>query len=187
MPGSYAIPPVSGAPARVPATFTAGDQPMKPTDVAQNFLHKLEMSSFLEAEGYLAYDFIMIGAAPQPVGKKTFMDIMQALITGIPDLAFNPGNITGLDNEVTLTLNITGTHTNDMPPLLPGMPTIRATGRSISLHAEPATFLVRGDRITQIEIETDSEGGIQGILDQLGVEIPLGLQTPISTAVGERP
>ncbi len=160
---------------------------MKPTDVALNFLHKLESSQFTEAEGYLAYDFILIGSVPQPVGKKSFLDIMEALITGMPDLAFNASDLNSVSNQVMLTLHITGTHTNDMPSLFPGMPQVRATGRKVSLPAEPATFLIRGDRITQLEIETDSGGGIQGILEQLGVEIPAGLQVPISmTTPGER-
>jgi hypothetical protein len=160
---------------------------MKTTDVALNLLHKLEMSSFGEAEGYLAYDFIFIGYVPQPIGKKTFMDMMQALLTGLPDLAFNPSDFVSLDNQVNLKMHITGTHTNDLPPLFPGMPTIRATGRKVGLPEETATFTVRGDRITQLEVETSTEGGLQGLLEQLGVEVPVGLQTPVATpTAGER-
>ena len=160
---------------------------MKITDIAQNFLHKLEAADFTEAEGYLAYDFIFIGFVKQPVGKKSFMDLMRALLTGIPDLAFNSSDLSPMDNQVTLKIHITGTHTNDMPPLFPGMPEIRATGRRINLPEATAAFTTRGDRITQIEAETDLENNIEGLLEQLGVEIPVGLQTPIATSTrGER-
>ncbi len=160
---------------------------MNVTDIAQRLLQKLEASDFSDAEGYLAYDFILVGFAPNPIGKKSFMDMMQAILTGIPDLSFNPGDFVPMNGEATATLHITGAHTKDMPPLFPGMPEIKATGRRIRLPEETATFSVRGNRITQLEIETTSEGGLQGLLEQLGVEIPVGLQIPITgPAVGER-
>ena len=56
---------------------------------------------------------------------------MQAVVTAMPDWAFNITDIQEDGDKVTLKSHITGTHTGLLE--LPGMPPIPATGKKVAL------------------------------------------------------
>jgi hypothetical protein len=54
-----------------------------------------------------------------------------------------------------------------------GLPKIPATGKTIRLPEEQARCTVEKGKIIRVEIEANPEGGVPGILKQLGVEMPV--------------
>lgn len=149
---------------------------MKTSEVVLNFVRAMESCDFTEAEGYLAYDFILSGLTPQPMSKRDFMNLMQTMLSVFPDWSFNVGDIKDTDNQTTLTQRITGTHTADIHPLFPGMQTVPASGKRVCLPEEAVTVTARGNRIVEMEVERVPGGGIEGLLEQLGVESPAGCE-----------
>jgi hypothetical protein len=79
----------------------------------------------------------------------------------------------GEGNRVRATIQITDTHTNDFQVLLFGFPPIPATNNSVLLPEEHWEYAVKGNKIAFIREEQVSGGGIAGILEQLGVDIPI--------------
>jgi hypothetical protein len=117
------------------------------------------------------------------LSKRDFMSVMQNLLAGFPDLTFGLHDVQTVDDQASFFLHINGTNTQDIPSLFSGMPPIKATGKPVHLPEEPCTATFRGDKIREITVETVPGAGIQGLLEQLGVQIPLGLETPISSPV----
>jgi hypothetical protein len=79
---------------------------------------------------------------------------------------------TGDANEVTGRVHITGTHSRDLTmPMVPDIGTIHATGKKISLPEERVHIKVKDNKITRFEVDKTPNGGVTGILSQLGVAV----------------
>jgi hypothetical protein len=79
----------------------------------------------------------------------------------------------GEGNRVRATIQITGTHTTDFQVLILGFPPIPATNKSVLLPEEHWEYAVKGNTIAFIRVEQVTGGGIAGILEQLGIDIPI--------------
>ena len=156
---------------------------MKTSEIIQNFFRALEQKDFTVAEGYLAYDFILSGPTSSPLGKRDYMNFVQALLSGFPDWSFNTRDIRATGDQAAFVRQISGTNTRDIPPLFSGMPPTKATGKRVQLPEESGTVTLRGDKIVEIQVEKIPGGGVEGLLEQLGVQLPVGLETPIVTPV----
>ena len=144
---------------------------MSAIDVANQWMAASQSGDFQGAASLLSDDMIFEGPVPQPVGKAEFTGLMAALVAGIPDWNFNPSDMSEQGDDVYVTNNITGTHTGTLNlPMLPGP--IAPTGKSISLPAEPSVITVRNGQITHINVESNPQGGVMGILAQIGVQMP---------------
>lgn len=54
-----------------------------------------------------------------------------------------------------------------------GMPTVPATGKAIKLPVEHAECTVEGGKIVKLHVgDVSPDGGVPGILKQLGVQMP---------------
>ncbi len=151
---------------------------MSPAETVEAFMIALESKDFEKARGMLADDFLFSGWTPQPLDTYGFMNVMQGLREGIPNLSYHyeavesTGDVEGV-GEVKATIKVTGTQTDGfiLPAL--GLPPIPQTARSISLPQEHWIFTLENGKIARITTERVSGGGIQGLLRQLGIEIPL--------------
>ena len=56
-----------------------------------------------------------------PVDKKQYIMAFNSLHQGIPDLQINVQNVEEKDNKVHAWLNLTGTHSGEIPALIPGV------------------------------------------------------------------
>lgn len=57
-----------------------------------------------------------------------------------------------------------------------GLPPIPETNKSVSLPKEHWEYVIKDNTIATIRVEQVAGGGIAGILQQLGVDIPVVLQ-----------
>jgi len=149
------------------------NNPMSNTETVQAFMQALEARNFAAASSYLADDFIFSGATPKPLNKGQFMTVIKEMKNGIPDLAFRLQDVHQRDNTVTATMQITGTQAETflLAPL--GMPPVPQMGRSISLPKEHAVYAFQEGQIMMMDVEQVPGGGIPGMLQQLGIDLPI--------------
>ena len=144
---------------------------MDPLDVVNQWLAAVEAGDWNTAASLLAEDMVFEGPVPEPVGKAQFVGLQSALVAGIPDWSFNPTDISAQGDQVFLTNHISGTQTGTLNlPMLPAP--IPPTGRSFQLGAEPVVVTIRDGLVTRISAQSGPQGGVMGILMQLGVELP---------------
>jgi predicted ester cyclase len=117
----------------------------------------------------LTDDFVFSGPVPQPLNKEAFLGLAKALLTAIPDWDFHARDFREEGDKVYLTDEITGTHTGTLA-VVPGVPPVAATGKSIKLSEGHQTYTFRGNLVSNFEVQTS--GGVPEIYAQVGA--PLG-------------
>jgi predicted ester cyclase len=115
---------------------------------------------------------VFAGPVPQPVGKREFVGLMNALVAAIPDWKFNATDYKQNGNQVFVTFQITGTQTGELNLPMPGFPKLPPTGKRISLPREPTVVTIKDDKISRLEASVVPGGGVAGVLAQLGVPMP---------------
>src|SRR5437588_5886443 len=81
----------------------------------------IENGNVDESAKYFADDMTFSGPVPEPIGKETFLNLHRAMLTGIPNWKFNFEKLGEEGDAVTGRVQITGTQTNTLPPVLPGL------------------------------------------------------------------
>ena len=145
---------------------------MTKTETIKAFSAALEAREFERAASYLADDFIFSGPVPQPIGKQEFIAIQSAFENAFEDWSFNSHDEVEQGDKVVAAVQITGTHTRDLILPMPGMPTIPATNKKVSLPEEHLEFTFKGDKIASLTSDNVPGGGVPGVLQQIGVPLP---------------
>jgi hypothetical protein len=118
-------------------------------------------------------DCIVSGLAPNPLERDEFLALQSELLAAMPDFSYNLGELHAQDNRVTGLVTITGTHSNDLELPMYGLKTIPATGLAVVLPQVESTWLVERDRVKRVRISEVPGGGLTGLLQQVGAELPL--------------
>lgn len=145
---------------------------MSKLDTVKAFAEALETRDFNKAASYLTDDFVFAGPVPQPIGKEEFLAVQSAFEDAFQDWSFNSHDEVEQGDAVTVAVQITGTHTHDLVLPIPGMPSIPATGKKVSLPVEHVTYAFKGDKIASLTSDNVPGGGVPGILAQIGVPLP---------------
>jgi SnoaL-like domain len=148
------------------------------TDIIKAFIHALEAGNFEAASGYLTDDFHCSGLSPQQLDKGQFIQVIQGLKEGIPNLTFHLQDVHAVRQKpgegeiLTGTMHMVGTQTDGfiLPPL--GLPPIPQMAKSISLPQEQVDFSMKENRIAMMRVHHVPGGGIKGILQQLDIDMP---------------
>lgn len=152
---------------------------MNGADIVKQFMIALETQEFTLASDYLADDFTYTGMLPRPLTKKQFITLMKELKYGMPNMSLNVHDIRETSNELKQeqnaegTVQITGTQSNPMELVPLSLPTIPETNRHIILPPEQWRFTIMNDKISTIVVPPIPGGGISGLLQQLGIDIPI--------------
>ncbi|MBO9702223.1 MAG: nuclear transport factor 2 family protein [Sporocytophaga sp.] len=145
---------------------------MEKIEIVKNLFTAIEKCDYTKAKSFLAPDFKILGAPPQPMGSDEWLAFHKQLSTGIPDFKFNMTDITESGNVVNGTAKVGGTFTKEMPSFIKGQPAIQPTNKVISNPKENLTMTFKGDKIVTITVEKVAGGGIPGFLKQIGAEVP---------------
>jgi len=121
---------------------------------------------------YLSDDFVLSGPIPEPVSGEQYLGLIRLLSAAFSDWAYNLSDVQLTGNVARTTHQITGTHTGDLDLSPLGMPAIPATGKAVKLPVEHAEVTVEGDKVVRFHVDVPAGGGLPGILQQLGVEMP---------------
>jgi hypothetical protein len=143
---------------------------MNVEQIASDFITK--MNDVDAAESYLTPDAVAAGGVlPQPIPAKEAISILSALNTAFPDLKFDVQTVTAKGNQATVQAIWSGTNTGPLNLPMPGMPSIPPTGKGVSVK-DTYIVTVQGDKVSRIEVDSPSDGGIPAALAQIGVKVP---------------
>ena len=145
---------------------------MSVRDTVEGVLDALERGDFAEARTYLSDDFQFLGAMPEPINRDQWLGLSAGLKVAFPDLSYNfiLEDING--NEVTVSAQFTGTHTEDWDLSAIGIGVIPPTGIAVETVRGLSHGYVENDRIVEIEADNSPGVGVQGIMEQLGIQPP---------------
>ena len=148
------------------------------TDIVTTFMQALEAREFTKATTYLSDSMIFTGFTPAPLSKNQFISVMSGLAEGFPNLAYHLHKLEEIadtlgGNSVRGTVQITGAQVNSfkLPPL--GIGPIPQMAASVTLPEENWEFQVENNVIASIRVDRQPGGGIEGLLNQLGIHDPI--------------
>jgi hypothetical protein len=143
---------------------------MSVEQIARDFINKF--NDVNAAEAYLTPDAVAAGGMlPQPIPAKESIALMSALNRAFPDLKFDIQNVTVDGNVATVHAIWSGTNQGPLNMPIPGMPSIPATGKQVSVK-DTYLVTVQGDKVSRIEVNSPPDGGIPAALGQIGVAVP---------------
>lgn len=111
------------------------------------------------------------GVLPQPIPMSESVKMIGALTTAFPDLKFEIEQVTVNGNQAAVNARWSGTNTGPLAFPLPGMPSIPATGKKVSVK-DTYVVTVEGDKVTHMRVDSPADGGIPAAMSQLGVQMP---------------
>ncbi|HZU02373.1 MAG TPA: nuclear transport factor 2 family protein [Ktedonobacteraceae bacterium] len=146
---------------------------MNAIDTVKTCITALQSGDIELAASILSDDFLLTGLTPNPLRKNALLALQGELLTAMPDFSYNLAGIHQEAREVIALIQITGTHTRDLALSVLGLPTIQATGIAITLPQVSTTFEVEEGKVLGMQSEVVPGGGIEGLLQQVGAELPL--------------
>lgn len=147
---------------------------MSAIETVRTLITALQSGELDMAAQYMTDDFVLEGLAPQALSRPDFLALQSELQGAMPDFSFNLSEAKKIkDGPVTALVQISGTHTNDLHLPLFGIPLISATGISVNLPQVHAAFLLADHKIAAMRTESVPGGGLAGLLQQLGAELPV--------------
>ncbi len=146
---------------------------MRKSELVKSLFTAIEQSKFDQAANCVNEDFTFNGPFPKPIKKKEWLTLYKNLMAGIPDLKFNLNNLTESGNVVNGSVQLSGTHTQELPPLLPGTPSVPATNKKIQLPKENVAFTFKNEKISIMTVEKISTAGVVGLLNEVGVPVQI--------------
>jgi hypothetical protein len=145
---------------------------MNAQEIAQKVVKAIEDQNWDAAQALLANDFTFSGAVPQPINGAAWLGVHRALANAMPDLRLNYVATAGDNGTAEGTVQVTGTNTGLLALPMPGLPQVPATGRKIANPREHVRITAQGDKLINWQVEPTIDGGVPGILKQMGVAIP---------------
>ena len=141
---------------------------MSVEQVARDFVTNMNNAEKLKTR--ISADAVASGGVlPQPIPMLEALNIMSGLMAGMPDMKYDIQQVTVNGNQATVNVKWGGTQTG--PLSMPGMPTVPATGKKVSVK-DTYILTVQGDKVSHINVDSPADGGIPGALAQLGVKMP---------------
>ena len=145
---------------------------MDAQQLVSNLWSAIEAQQFDRALDYLACDFQFSGPVPATLNSLQWIRMHRAFAAAMPDIAINyipNGDSYGM---VHGSVQLSGTHTTKLDLRLPGVPAVFATGKRITLPREKVDVAVEQGKVVVLNIERLPDGGLMGILTQMGVALP---------------
>jgi ketosteroid isomerase-like protein len=140
---------------------------MLSTDVLTEMFIALDKGDDDKVRSLLDRDFEFSGPAPEPIGAEEFIAFERALHQALPNLRHN-GVVYSEDSGdwVRGEVHVTGTHRGVLE--LPMLPKVIPTRKKVTLSPERFLALVRDGKILSFAAEVGPDGGLIGILKQIG-------------------
>jgi len=146
---------------------------MKELELTIGALLSIEQGDFSRLSALLTDDMVFCGPVPEPLNKQQYLALISALRAGIPDWKFHFYDVRVEGRFVSMNTRLSGTHSRVMPGFMPGMPSQVPTGRRFQLPVERIEFALEGNLIARIHIDPVTGGGVTGMMEQLGILIPV--------------
>jgi hypothetical protein len=160
---------------------------MNKIEIVRTFITALQSGDAEVAVNCMVDQFTFAGWLHEPLSKGQFLEVQSRLLDAMPDFTYNLSDEHEVGNNVEAWTQIMGTQLHDL--LLPTLdvPFIQATGNAISLPQTRTTFTFEQEKIAQMMVETMLGGGLAGILQQLGRELPLEVRIRDFVQLADQP
>lgn len=142
---------------------------MSKVETVKTVIGAIEAQEWSKATSYLTEDFIFGGAAAQPLSGEQWLGVHRAFAAAFSNFSFNLQDVREEGGKVLGKVHLTGNHTGELRLPVPGIPAVPPTGRHISLPTEPVIISFRDEKLSNFEVESGADGGLPGILKQVGV------------------
>ncbi len=112
------------------------------------------------------------GVLPQPMPALEAFKIVAGLTSGFPDLKFDVEQVTVDGNQAKVDVQVSGTNTGPLSLPMPGLPeSIPPTGKKASAK-DSFVVTVEGDKVSGLEVDSPTGGGLPVLLSQIGINMP---------------
>jgi predicted ester cyclase len=147
---------------------------MEAIDVVKTFITALQSGDMELAAHTMTDDFKTSGLLPgRELNARELLALQSELLVAMPDFSYNLTDLQEEGDEVKALVQITGTQTGDLSLTLLGLRTIPATGIAIDLAQLSTRYRVADDKVLEMHVDAQPGGGLTGLLQQVGGEIPL--------------
>jgi hypothetical protein len=146
---------------------------MQIAEIANQALDFIEKGDIDSSRSLYTDDFTFTGPVPMPLNKDQYLDLMKKVTKGVPNWNFHRHDIRVEGQTVIVQVQVAGTQTGTLSSLMPGMPDLPPTNRSFRTPPEVIRITFRGDRAIDVHVDSVPGGGIPGMLQQLGVSLPV--------------
>ena len=143
------------------------------TEIVKTLITALQSRDMDVAANTMSDDFVVHGWTPFPLDQEKFLATQSALLDAIPDFSYNLSDVHKAGDEVEALIQVTGTQTDDLILPMHGMPPFPATGLAIDLPQVKVRFVLKDHKVSEMNIETVAGGGLAGLLQQVGTELPV--------------
>ncbi len=143
---------------------------MNPEQLIRESLTALNARDEEKAYRNFADDLAVNGFMPQPIGLEEFKALNAANLAAFPDWHFEIKHIQTQGNKATVTIQATGTQNG--PINMPGMPSIPASGKKVSVPDVFICTVSADNKLHQMDFATPPGGGFAGVMHQLGIQMP---------------
>jgi len=143
------------------------------TEIVKKFITALQSGDMALAADCITDDFVFRGWVPRPLDKREFLALQNELRTALRGYSFNLSDLNERDDRVEAFIQISGTHARDLALPTFGLPLVPATGIDVFLPQERVDFTFDGDKIKQMNVESVPGGGLAGLIQQVGSELPI--------------
>jgi predicted ester cyclase len=127
-----------------------------------------------DIDGYarlLSEDAKFTGPGPEPLGKQAYLATLRTMLNAFPDLQYHYRIIGDDGNLLRYASYFSGAHTGELDLSTWSMGIVPATGKTFRTSEEVGEVTVENGRITRIQIHARENGGIRGILKQIGIQL----------------
>ena len=111
------------------------------------------------------------GVLPQAMPAREAFPLVDAMRAAMPDFKVTVEKVTTQGDQATVLVRIGGTQSSPLSLPLPGMPTVPATGKKVSVP-DKFTLTVKGDKVSLMHVDSPADGGIPALLALLGAKMP---------------
>ncbi len=139
----------------------------------KTFMTALQSGDMDLASSVMADSFTMTGMTPKTLNKGQFLAMQSELLAAMPDFSYNLNGEHREEDVIVGTITPTGSHTDDLALPLFGVQSIPASGIAVTLPQTGVTYSFENDLIAKMEVENISGGGLAGLLQQVGAELPV--------------
>lgn len=146
---------------------------MNKREIVQTLMDCVQKGDFAKAKSLLTDDFQFSGPMPQPVNREAWLAMSASLKTAFPDLNYHFNIIGSDDDSVKTTSQLSGTHTGPFDLTAMKMGIIPATNKAFSAKLEKNKLTVKENKITSWAVEPTEGAGVNAILGQLDVKLPI--------------
>ena len=139
--------------------------------VVRSYFDALEAKDLVRVDAVVSPDLVFVTPL-KPLGKQDLLRLLRAVFDAFPDWRFDHQELVTSGDIVKTKLRMAGTHTGMFVPPLRVLKPINATGRKVVLPEQEFVYHVEGGKIVRIVPEPVPDGGIPGLLKQIGVTLP---------------